>query len=218
MKKKLLGMLLAGTLMVGAVGSYAWFSDKAEVDSGIKLTMGTLDVDVKEISDGWDIVDETSEIINKKSTKHFKNVRPGDSFQREFVIANSGTLKQKVSVKLNPEIARKVVATIGDQAVLFDDLFNLKFELGELELPMKSNADGTFEFELDSLYLDSLYTEAEDSDKITSAADLKVTLEVDKDAMDNRFNHDGNKFVEIFDFLKDKSVPLVLVEAEQVNK
>lgn len=213
MKKKLLGMLLAGTLMVGAVGSYAWFSDKAEVDSGIKLTMGTLDVDVKEISDGWDIVDETSEIINKKSTKHFKNVRPGDSFQREFVIANSGTLKQKVSVKLNPEIARKVVATIGDQAVLFDDLFNLKFELGELELPMKSNADGTFEFELDSLY-----TEAEDSDKITSAADLKVTLEVDKDAMDNRFNHDGNKFIEIFDFLKDKSVPLVLVEAEQVNK
>ena len=213
MKKKLLGMLLAGTLMVGAVVSYAWFSDKAEVDSGIKLTMGTLDVDVKEISDGWNIVDETSEIINKKSTKHFKNVRPGDSFQREFVIANSGTLKQKVSVKLNPEVARKVVTTIGDQAVLFDDLFNLKFELGELELPMKINENETFEFELDSLY-----TEAEDSDKVTSAADLKVTLEVDKDAMDNRFNHDGNKFVEIFDFLKDKSVPLVLVEAEQVNK
>lgn len=213
MKKKLLGMLLAGTLMVGAVGSYAWFSDKAEVDSGIKLTMGTLDVDVKEISDGWNIVDETSEIINKKSTKHFKNVRPGDSFQREFVIANSGTLKQKVSVKLNPEVAIKVVTTIGDQAVLFDDLFNLKFELGELELPMKINENETFEFELDSLY-----TEAEDSDKVTSAADLKVTLEVDKDAMDNRFNHDGNKFVEIFDFLKDKSVPLVLVEAEQVNK
>ncbi|EIF2807713.1 TasA family protein [Clostridium perfringens] len=213
MKKKLLGMLLAGTLMVGAVGSYAWFSDKAEVDSGIKLTMGTLDVDVKEISDGWNIVDETSEIINKKSTKHFKNVRPGDSFQREFVIANSGTLKQKVSVKLNPEVARKVVTTIGDQAVLFDDLFNLKFELGELELPMKINENETFEFELDSLY-----TEAEDSDKVTSAADLKVTLEVDKEAMDNRFNHDGNKFVEIFDFLKDKSVPLVLVEAEQVNK
>ena len=213
MKKKLLGMLLAGTLMVGAVGSYAWFSDKAEVDSGIKLTMGTLDVDVKEISDGLNIVDETSEIINKKSTKHFKNVRPGDSFQREFVIANSGTLKQKVSVKLNPEVARKVVTTIGDQAVLFDDLFNLKFELGELELPMKINENETFEFELDSLY-----TEAEDSDKVTSAADLKVTLEVDKDAMDNRFNHDGNKFVEIFDFLKDKSVPLVLVEAEQVNK
>ncbi|MGU8280011.1 TasA family protein [Clostridium perfringens] len=213
MKKKLLGMLLAGTLMVGAVGSYAWFSDKAEVDLGIKLTMGTLDVDVKEISDGWNIVDETSEIINKKSTKHFKNVRPGDSFQREFVIANSGTLKQKVSVKLNPEVARKVVTTIGDQAVLFDDLFNLKFELGELELPMKINENETFEFELDSLY-----TEAEDSDKVTSAADLKVTLEVDKDAMDNRFNHDGNKFVEIFDFLKDKSVPLVLVEAEQVNK
>ena len=213
MKKKLLGMLLAGTLMVGAVGSYAWFSDKAEVDSGIKLTMGTLDVDVKEISDGWNIVDETSEIINKKSTKHFKNVRPGDSVQRDFVIANSGTLKQKVSVKLNPEVARKVVTTIGDQAVLFDDLFNLKFELGELELPMKINENETFEFELDSLY-----TEAEDSDKVTSAADLKVTLEVDKDAMDNRFNHDGNKFVEIFDFLKDKSVPLVLVEAEQVNK
>ena len=152
-------------------------------------------------------------IINKKSTKHFKNVRPGDSFQREFAIANSGTLKQKVSVKLNPEIARKVVATIGDEAVFFDDLFNLKFELGELELPMKSNTDGTLEFELDSLY-----TEAEDSDKITSAADLKVTLEVDKEAMDDRFNHEGNKFVEIFDFLKDKSVPLVFVEAEQVNK
>lgn len=71
-EEKLLGMLLAGTLMVGAVGSYAWFSDKAEVDSGIKLTMGTLDVDVKEISDGWNIVDETSEIINKNQLNILK--------------------------------------------------------------------------------------------------------------------------------------------------
>ncbi|MDV5105621.1 SipW-dependent-type signal peptide-containing protein [Clostridium perfringens] len=46
MKKKLLGMLLAGTLMVGAVGSYAWFSDRATVNGDIKLTMGTLDVKI----------------------------------------------------------------------------------------------------------------------------------------------------------------------------
>ncbi len=85
MKKKLLGMLLAGTLMVGAVGSYAWFSDKAEVNSGIKLTMGTLDVEVKEHSDGWEIVDETSEIINKNSTKHFKNVRPEIVSKESFI-------------------------------------------------------------------------------------------------------------------------------------
>ncbi|MGG7155054.1 SipW-dependent-type signal peptide-containing protein, partial [Clostridium perfringens] len=40
MKKKLLGMLLAGTLMVGAVGSYAWFTDRDTVNGDIKLTMG----------------------------------------------------------------------------------------------------------------------------------------------------------------------------------
>ena len=211
MKKKLLGMLLAGTLMVGAVGSYAWFSDKAEVNSGIKLTMGTLDVEVKEHSDGWEIVDETSEIINKNSTKHFKNVRPGDSFQREFYINNTGTLKQNVTVKLNPDIAKKVVATIEGQAVTFDELFNLTIDLEATPLSEEKGSEIKF-------MLDSVYSEDENANPSTSAVNMKVNLEVDKKGMDDRFNHEGNKFVEIFDFLKDKSVPLVLVEAEQVNK
>lgn len=211
MKKKLLGMLLAGTLMVGAVGSYAWFSDRAEVNSGIKLTMGTLDVEVKEHSDGWVIMDETSEIINKDATKHFKNVRPGDVFQREFYINNTGTLKQNVTVKLNPDIAKKVVATIEGQAVTFDELFNLTFDLEATPLSEEKQSEIKF-------MLDSVYSEDENANPSTSAVNMKVNLEVDKEAMDNRFNHEGNKFVEIFDFLKDKSVPLVVVEAEQVNK
>ena len=211
MKKKLLGMLLAGTLMVGAVGSYAWFSDKAEVDSGIKLTMGTLDVEVKEHSDGWVIMDETSEIINKNSTKHFKNVRPGDIFQREFYINNTGTLKQNVTVKLNPDIAKKVVATIEGQAVTFDELFNLTFNLEATPLSEEKQSEIKF-------MLDSVHSEDENANPSTSAVNMKVNLEVDKEGMDNRFNHEGNKFVEIFDFLKDNSVPLVVVEAEQVNK
>lgn len=59
MKKKLLGMLLAGTLMVGAVGSYAWFSDRATVNGDIKLTMGTLDVKIIDAERGWKVGDDT---------------------------------------------------------------------------------------------------------------------------------------------------------------
>ena len=62
MKKKLLGMLLAGTLMVGAVGSYAWFSDRATVNGDIKLTMGTLDVKVDFNEREWSVVDPESEV------------------------------------------------------------------------------------------------------------------------------------------------------------
>lgn len=211
MKKKVIGMLLAGTLMVGAIGSYAWFTDQAKVDSNIKLTMGTLDVEVKEHTDGWVVMDETSEIINKDATKHFKNVRPGDVFQREFYINNTGTLKQNVTVKLNPDIAKKIVATVDGQAVTFDELFNLTFDLEATPLSAENPSEVKF-------MLDSLYTEAEDANPSTSAVNMKVNLEVDKEKMDNRFNHEGNKFVEIFDFLKDNSVPLVVVEAEQVNK
>lgn len=211
MKKKLLGVLLAGTLIVGAVGSYAWFSDNSEVNSDIKLTMGTLDVKVTEDGDGWKIVDKTSEIINKDATKHFKNVRPGDSFQRNFYISNTGTLKQNVTVKLNPEIANKVVAKYNGKKIKFNELFNLTFDLDESPLSEEKGSEVKF-------MLDSVYTEEEGINPSTSAKNMTVNLEINKEAMDNRFNHEGNKFVQVFDFLKDKSVPLVIVEAEQVNK
>ncbi|WP_300261029.1 TasA family protein [Clostridium sp.] len=211
MKKKLLGVLLASTLIVGAVGSYAWFSDNSEVNSDIKLTMGTLDVKVTEDGDGWKIVDKTSEIINKDATKHFKNVRPGDSFQRNFYISNTGTLKQNVTVKLNPEVANKVVAKYNGKKIKFNELFNLTFDLDASPLSEEKGSEVKF-------MLDSVYTEEEGINPSTSAKNMTVNLEINKDAMDNRFNHEGNKFVQVFDFLKDKSVPLVIVEAEQVNK
>ena len=143
MKKKLLGMLLAGTLMVGAVGSYAWFSDRATVNGDIKLTMGTLDVKIIDAERGWKVGDDT-EIVNKENKKSFKNVRPGDTFEREFLVQNVGTLKQRVTVKLNPALLNLELK----DGITFDDVFNLSFSTEAAPLTLEN--EGTANFELDS--------------------------------------------------------------------
>ncbi len=210
MKKKLLGMLLAGTLMVGAVGSYAWFSDQEKVNSGIKLTMGTLDVKVIDENNGWEIQNkEESEIINKDNKKNFKNVRPGDVFQREFLVQNVGTLKQKVTVKLNSDLAD---IDLG-HGKKFSDLFKLTLSSDFSPLEVVEHGSEA-NFELDSIE-NSVETEAggySDTRKVI------VKLEV-KPEMGNAFNALGSEYKEIINLrdYKGEKIKLLTVDAQQIN-
>ncbi|MGG5460653.1 TasA family protein [Clostridium sp. B9] len=214
MKKKVLGMLLAGTLMVGAVGSYAWFTDQAKVNADVKLTMGTLDVKVIDANRGWTVDDETSEILNKDNKKAFKNVRPGDTFSRDFIVQNVGTLKQNVTVKLNPALLDYEIKE--GTGITVDDVFNLAFET-ELSPLAEGNKEATFE-------LDSVETSVENEiGGFTDAKKVNVTLEVDPEAMGNEFNALGNEYSEVINLnnLVDEDgnkIPLIIVDAQQVNK
>lgn len=213
MKKKVIGMLLAGTLMVGAVGSYAWFTDQAKVNGDIKLTMGTLDVKVIDSERGWTVEDETSEILNKDNRTAFKNVRPGDTFARDFLVQNVGTLKQNVTVKINPDLLKLELK----DGITFDDVFNLSFSTELSPLALENEGEVTFE-------LDSVETAVENEiGGYTDAKKVVVNLEVDPEAMGNEFNALGNVYKEVINLnnIKDadgNKIPLLVVDAQQVNR
>lgn len=103
-KKKIMGLALSGALLVGAasLGTYAYFTDVAQVDANLVIQTGTLKTEAQN-NDVWKVVDGTgvneSEITNKNATNNFKNVRPGDWFEKTVTIKNVGTLKQKLIVE-----------------------------------------------------------------------------------------------------------------------
>ncbi|MDV5105622.1 hypothetical protein R2R32_03070 [Clostridium perfringens] len=88
---------------------------------------------------GWKVGDDT-EIVNKENKKSFKNVRPGDTFEREFLVQNVGTLKQRVTVKLNPDLLNLELK----DGITFDDVFNLSFSTEASPLTLEN--EGTDKF------------------------------------------------------------------------
>lgn len=211
MKKKVVGMLLAGALMVGAVGSYAWFTDRATVNGDIKLTMGTLDVKVEYNEREWTVVDPESEILDKAPGRDFVNVRPGDSFKRELIVSNNGTLEQNVTVQINPELLQHEIKP----GVTIDDMFNLTFtteaspySLGQTE---------------DSFKLDSVETSVENgAGGYTSSRKVILNLEVDP-TTGNELNANGTEYKNVVNLnnIKDaegNKIPLIVIDAQQINQ
>lgn len=127
-KKKVLPLLLAGVLLLsaGAYGTRAYFTDSADQEVGIKLTLGDLEIksentvvwnytpetgtglDQYDINDKLAVNDGTSTTIMAfeagKSVYPLatnitvSNVRPGDAFERTFEFTNSGSLTQKIAI------------------------------------------------------------------------------------------------------------------------
>lgn len=123
-KNKAMAYALAATLLVGGTftGTKAWFSDKVTTDNGIKITMGTLDLELDEtktvegdtLIKGWQLVRTREDTESKTGGRNgqiassFVEIRPGDTFQRTFIVKNTGSLDQLVKVdntasELNPE-------------------------------------------------------------------------------------------------------------------
>lgn len=138
-KNKTIAYMLAATLLVGGtfVGTKAWFSDQVTTDNGITITMGTLDLELKETEGnningekvkGWTLV--RGELDNESTTGRtarngevdntFAEIRPGDYFEREFTVTNTGSLDQLVEVK-GGHI---------EDTTIYDNLFTLTIDKG----------------------------------------------------------------------------------------
>ncbi|SHI08860.1 SipW-cognate class signal peptide [Clostridium collagenovorans DSM 3089] len=113
--KKLTALALAAALMTGAAGSYAYFSSTASIETPANLIIETGSMNLKADSGVWVTNDnnETSKVdvtdANGNTTTKFTNVRPGESFVKDYYIKpTDSTLKQKVAftggnIKNQPE-------------------------------------------------------------------------------------------------------------------
>ena len=101
-KNKTIAYMLAATLLVGGtfVGTKAWFTASGTVDSGLVVTTGSMGLSVTE-EDNWTIVTpdgDRTEITNQGAKNNFKNVKPGDDFEKQVTITNTGSLNQVLTV------------------------------------------------------------------------------------------------------------------------
>jgi hypothetical protein len=135
-RKKVLPLLLAGILLLsaGAYGTRAFFTDSAEQEVGIKLTLGDLDIKSEnsviwkytpekgidnvmhsyDVNDLLVVKDKSDTVIDLGSAVKdsydldtkitVSNVRPGDAFEREFTFTNNGSLTQRI--KINDEVLK----------------------------------------------------------------------------------------------------------------
>ena len=102
-KETIIGIALAIAIGVGgSVGSYAYFSDMVKSDNGIKITMGTLDVD---IDPGFNL----------------QEFYQGEEYEQSFSINNEGTLDQILTLKINNILFNGIQDS--------DKLNNFKYEL-----------------------------------------------------------------------------------------
>lgn len=103
--KKLMGLLLAGSILVGATGagSYAYFTDAVKTDANLTIAMGNLDIEIEEAAadEQWWVRGETESWDEDFApTDSYANVRPGDTFERTVKVINAGSLKAKLDVAI----------------------------------------------------------------------------------------------------------------------
>ncbi|WP_411168676.1 TasA family protein [Clostridium sp. MB05] len=121
MNKKIAALLLAAALTtgMGGFGTYAYFTDSDTLTDNVNITMGTLDVDAYWATDaGKDTWKATSKATEVKSTNAetltFENVKPGDTFERDVVIANQGSLKADTTVELKKNLPQGLKVELVD--------------------------------------------------------------------------------------------------------
>ncbi|MGL5378481.1 SipW-dependent-type signal peptide-containing protein, partial [Clostridium sp.] len=111
--KKLMGLLLAGALLVGATGagSYAYFTDAVSTDANLTVAMGNLDIEIEEpaADEQWWVKAPTESWDEDFApTDWYSNVRPGDQFTRTVKVTNAGSLAAKLDVAIADIAATEV--------------------------------------------------------------------------------------------------------------
>ncbi len=112
MTKKIMVLLLAAAITtgIGGFGTYAYLTDRDTLADDINITMGSVDVEAYWATDGdltnWVATSGATEALRDGSGLNFKNVKPGDTFEREVVIANYGTLKADITIEISGEIGK----------------------------------------------------------------------------------------------------------------
>lgn len=115
--KKIAALLLAAALVVGSgtYGAYSYFTDRAETKANIEIKVGNLKV-TSDSSSEWQYVpvgEKANDKINVSdlTENEVSNIRPGDAFEKEIVIKNTGSLTQDLKIK---KIYPNIVGSIKD--------------------------------------------------------------------------------------------------------
>lgn len=149
-KKKIAGLALAATLLVGGTfaGTKALFTDK--VDPVGELSISTGDVDIEVLGNPeWKLErnGEEGRVISPggEITK-FDNLKRGDILTKTVEIYNNGTLKALVELKENKEITSKLPEGIEYTAKLNGEQIT---DEKEIELGAAANKKATIEFTIE---------------------------------------------------------------------
>lgn len=151
--KKLMGLLLAGTIMVGATayGSYAYFTDSVATKANLTISMGNLDIALDELpaDEQWWVKEgsETDEEVGGwNPNNYFSNVRPGDVFTRTIPVVNEGSLTAKCSIALAEGINE---VALGNTGLTFGDVFEIVATgTGDVEIAKGETANVSLELKV----------------------------------------------------------------------
>lgn len=194
--KKLMGLLLAGTIFVGATayGTKAWFTDSVTTDANITINMGNLDIALDELPEDeqwW--VKEGSETDEEEGdfnpTDYFSNVRPGDVFTRTIPVVNEGSLAAKVNIELADLSTVVVGQGVGGVDLYFGDVFELV-------------TDGTGDVVIEK----------------EGKANVNLVLKVKEDLGNIANANNGSEDIVSFNLNEALETEFVTVTANQINK
>ncbi|AGY82835.1 TasA family protein [Carnobacterium inhibens] len=207
-RRKKLPLLLGALLIisVAAYGTRAYFSDSAQMQGNIELELG--DVKITSTADAWKPapmdgstntdkeanVNLNSSVINdgKLTGIEYTNVRPGDSFTREYTITNNGSLDVNVNLNPSPDFTGSDVEVISENNVYRDGPFTFTIEGLDLKAPILFNKDNN-------------------SKKIT------VVITVDPETVGNEYNKKSISYQGYNEMAKKYLGNIVEVTAVQTN-
>lgn len=112
MNKKIIALLLGAALTtgIGGFGTYAYFTDRAELSNKVNITMGELKSEVNWTDGAWVPYLDSTEVkaVDNGQTLSYENVKPGDVFYRDFTITNAGTLEADTIIQLKKSMDENI--------------------------------------------------------------------------------------------------------------
>ncbi|MER2225926.1 MAG: hypothetical protein ABS916_02630 [Carnobacterium sp.] len=210
-RRKKLPLLLGALLIisVAAYGTRAYFSDSSTVQGDIQLSLGNVDIST-ENTKGWKYeplaVTGTPELDKNKNLSanvdkdesitdatDIKNVRPGDSFTKKYIIENKGSLDTKVNLKL-ANIPVSLASVVNDKKYP-DGPFTIVINDLEENFELKGKKDG-----------------------IVDKKEFTITITVDPSAVGNSYNKGHKEFLPANKITANYLQNTFSVNAEQTNK
>ncbi len=203
--------ILLGTLLIISVAAYgtrAYFSDSASQQANIELTLGDVEISTDKTKE-WKYTPlltgnnlDTAKAKNTKlgktksdDTMVYTNVRPGDSFTREYVIENTGSLDLKVELEYSGQFSDTVLP-----------LKSVGAEISKTNVKVKGTP---FLISVNGL-LTNFTLKPKATEKYT------VTITVDEEA-NNDFNLNNKKTNDLDKFTSDFVKETLNIKAVQMN-
>lgn len=203
--------LLLGTLLIISVAAYgtrAYFSDSRTQQANIELVLGDVEISTDKTKE-WEYTPletgfnlDASEAKNKRLGKSkqdanvvYTNVRPGDSFTREYVIENTGSLDVKVGLDYSGQFSQSPLPN--------------KLEGAEINIPNIEVENTPFLISISGLQT-NFTLEPKGTEKYI------VTITVDEEA-NNDFNINNKKTDDLDKFTSDFLEETLSIKAVQTN-